>query len=139
MEQINENVVFNRWEEKWIFACIYGKTEVVKILLEHPRSQSIDWNAKMMWLLAFKCSCKIVRLDHGLNGKTDCVYSCGDPMHTKAELKKRAKEEKYRYFRLYHRTPLDHACINGRSHMVKLLLDYSKKVGGIEVNGKGQG
>ena len=141
MEQTNENFVFNQWKEQWIFACIYGKTEVVKILLEHPRSQTIDWNAKMMWLLAFKCSCKIVRLDHGLNGKTDCVYSCGDPMHTMVELKNMAKEEKNRDF-IYKpdhgQSALHYASIQGHSHMVKLLLDYSKKVG-IEVNGKSDG
>ena len=147
MEQTNEKFVFNQWKEQWIFACIYGKTEVVKILLEHPRSQSIDWNAKMMWLLAFKCSCKIARLDHGskedigLNGETYCFYSCGDPMHTMVELKNMAKEEKNRDF-IYKpdhgQSALHYASIQGHSHMVKLLLDYSKKVG-IKVNGKEQG
>ena len=41
-----ENVIVKKWKTKFIKACEKGKTEVVKILLEHPNGQGIDFNIK---------------------------------------------------------------------------------------------
>ena len=41
-----ENVVFKKWKGDIHFACMEGQTEVIKILLEHPKSETIEWNAE---------------------------------------------------------------------------------------------
>ena len=43
---LTENVIFDNWKHKTFEACERQQTQIIKILLEHPNSGSVDWNVK---------------------------------------------------------------------------------------------
>ena len=133
-KHLAENVLVKRWKDDPIKAVARGYTEVVKLLLEHPETQSIDWNVKVWgrdcfcglpWPIqatAFWIACNA--------GFTDIVKLLLEYKEAKNISLDEEVNGENEFFR---------ACLNNHVDVVKLLLEHPKcadiNTNGIDDNG----
>ena len=112
------NVLLQRWKGKMFEACKTGKTEIVKLLLEHYNSEESGLNVK------------------GEYGRTPLMMACNNGHKDVVKLLLDYSEA---YIDFNARsdggwTGFMEACCNGHKDVVKLLLDHSE--GNIDFNAK---
>ena len=111
-----ENVLLKRWKGKMLLACRTGKTQIVKLLLQHYNSEESGLKSKDEngWTPFMMACCK---------GHTDVVEFLLD--HSEGNIDLNAKSmDGWTAFIL--------ACQHGHKDVVKVLLDHSN--GNINLN-----
>jgi len=110
-----ENVLLKRWKGEMLQACKIGKTKVVKLLLEHYKSEKSGLNTKNEnGLTPF-----IVACNYGHSEIVKLLLSFNIDLNARSDTGV---------------TAFMFACINGRKEVVQLLLDTS--VGNIDFNAR---
>ena len=138
-----ENVLLKRWSGNIKEACITGKTEIVKILLQQNGSKTelnaTDVNGRTVFMLTcikgHKDVAKLL-IDHSVelntkanNGLTAFDYACRgkktDVVKLLLDYSAMKQIELNHKENLHGRTAFVSACENGDKDVVKILLDYS--------------
>ena len=126
-KHLAENVLVKRWKDHHIEATDRGYTEVVKLLLEHPETQSIDWNEKA----------NVSFCNHPMKIQATAFWmACNHGRTEIVKLLLEYKEAKNISFNeeVFGENEFFRACKNDHEDVVKLLLEHPKCTG-INTNG----
>ena len=116
-KKIAEDALAKLWKDKIFLALETNRFGIIKILLEHPKCEEIDWNVTQTEQIGFAditpfmWACK--------NGQTNVVKLFMDHSDKNIDLNAKCIGSHGGW------TALMWACINGHTEIVKLLLNHS--------------